>query len=649
MTHASKNPRPFAPTAFALLITTASLASSARAQDDSAVEVAIDGRFEDWAGKNAVALASGTYLYVHFHVPSEYTLQAGTQSTYLDLDLDGKATTGKTMGEGAGALGVDLEIVFNPPSERDPKNSKSIRGGLEIRNYEDNGLFDRVGHSTIDLSFAPTIASSEYELRIGRVQSLKEPAGSRFRSSSKVRGAIRIEGGTASAPTKVFTSDVFEATLPPLGKRARFSGAIPKKPAGSLRLVSWNVEKEGPDHDPKPFANILHELDPDVIHLQEWKASDEDLVAWFSANYPSKEPWRAHTYKDLDSSIVTRLPLTAIEGDRLMPSHKVDGKAAQTVRFVAARIESPLGPLLAGSMHLKCCGGKDTYEDRLRIAQTEAIRDFAHHVLANDSSLIPLFSGDLNLVGTGEPLLNLGKGLDTDGSDLAIANASVLGEPSNYTWSDSESPFSPGRLDYALFGDNVLEVAQSFVFDGDRIDPATLKAVGLEPKDFRASDHRPLVVDLKKKTPVVKAPIPDLKPITGGELLSLATDGTADVTIVNLWATWCVPCVKELPDLLRAASEKGPKVRLILVSCDGKNDLEKAKQLLGRLGVEFQTYAKSGSDAEFIDALDREWEGTLPVTLVYDRSGKKRLTHQGQASYEEFARLASLEDEAKNR
>jgi cytochrome oxidase Cu insertion factor (SCO1/SenC/PrrC family) len=97
--------------------------------------------------------------------------------------------------------------------------------------------------------------------------------------------------------------------------------------------------------------------------------------------------------------------------------------------------------------------------------------------------------------------------------------------------------------------------------------------------------------------------------------------------------------VKELPDLLRAANEHRGRVRLLLVSCDTEQDSAKAAALLGRFGVDFESYRKTGSDAEFINAIAPEWGGALPLSLVFDRAGKKIRQHEGQASYEEFSRL----------
>jgi thiol-disulfide isomerase/thioredoxin len=112
----------------------------------------------------------------------------------------------------------------------------------------------------------------------------------------------------------------------------------------------------------------------------------------------------------------------------------------------------------------------------------------------------------------------------------------------------------------------------------------------------------------------------------------------AKAVVVNVWATWCVPCREEMPDLLRVEREfRGRGVRLLLVSADFTRNAEQARAFLGRHGVGFQTYLKSGSDMEFIDGLSPKWSGALPATFVFDGAGALRQFWEGRATYETFA------------
>ena len=111
-----------------------------------------------------------------------------------------------------------------------------------------------------------------------------------------------------------------------------------------------------------------------------------------------------------------------------------------------------------------------------------------------------------------------------------------------------------------------------------------------------------------------------------GRTLDLAAqDGPV---LLNLWATWCAPCVKEMPALVRLATTLEGEVKVITVSQD----------LRGAEAVE-PFFAKGGY-ARLEPWLDPETqlsaqftpEGVLPLTILFDASGKEVLRVSG--SYE---------------
>lgn len=140
---------------------------------------------------------------------------------------------------------------------------------------------------------------------------------------------------------------------------------------------------------------------------------------------------------------------------------------------------------------------------------------------------------------------------------------------------------------------------------------------------------------------------PRLVPAGASELLDEVRRPGARATVVNVWATWCVPCVKEMPELLqleRAYRDRG--LRLVLVSADFDSAAPVA--FLAKRGVTFDTWYKTGGDQEFIDALDPRWTGALPATVVFDAEGNRRAFWEGGADYERFeqAVLAVLDSQA---
>jgi thiol-disulfide isomerase/thioredoxin len=128
-----------------------------------------------------------------------------------------------------------------------------------------------------------------------------------------------------------------------------------------------------------------------------------------------------------------------------------------------------------------------------------------------------------------------------------------------------------------------------------------------------------------------------LLPGTAAQVLAAVRAPGASVVVVNVWATWCIPCREEFPDLLRlrrAYRDRG--LRLVLVSGDFPSDREAALGFLAEQGVDFPTYLKEGDDMAFIDALDSRWSGALPATFVYDSSGALRHFREGKTSYEDL-------------
>jgi thiol-disulfide isomerase/thioredoxin len=120
---------------------------------------------------------------------------------------------------------------------------------------------------------------------------------------------------------------------------------------------------------------------------------------------------------------------------------------------------------------------------------------------------------------------------------------------------------------------------------------------------------------------------------TPADLLKRVEASKAKVVIVNVWATWCDPCREELPDFLKLARDYREKgVELVLLSGDFASERASAESFLKSLGVDFETYRKDAGDAELIDALNKDWSGTLPATFIYS-GGKQVKFLEGRVTY----------------
>lgn len=97
-------------------------------------------------------------------------------------------------------------------------------------------------------------------------------------------------------------------------------------------------------------------------------------------------------------------------------------------------------------------------------------------------------------------------------------------------------------------------------------------------------------------------------------------------TIINFWATWCRPCVKELPFFLEAADSMQGQFDMVLVSLDFKTDLEqKVIPFVDRRQIKLPVLLLDETDYNsFIDKVDPQWSGAIPATLMLspERSAK---------------------------
>jgi thiol-disulfide isomerase/thioredoxin len=106
---------------------------------------------------------------------------------------------------------------------------------------------------------------------------------------------------------------------------------------------------------------------------------------------------------------------------------------------------------------------------------------------------------------------------------------------------------------------------------------------------------------------------------------------TARVRVVNVWATWCVPCVAEMPDLRAIDDTFGPEVTIAGVSLDDMipgAQKQKVIDFLDKQRVSFANVYYTGKSEELADHLD--FNGELPITLVFDAKGKELWRHQGR-------------------
>ena len=93
--------------------------------------------------------------------------------------------------------------------------------------------------------------------------------------------------------------------------------------------------------------------------------------------------------------------------------------------------------------------------------------------------------------------------------------------------------------------------------------------------------------------------------------------------VINYWATYCAPCIKEMPVFKRLENEySGKKMEIILTSLDfGGNPKEKVRSFMNRHGVKSRVVILDDPDSNsWIDKVSTQWSGALPGTLIYNNN-----------------------------
>lgn len=111
--------------------------------------------------------------------------------------------------------------------------------------------------------------------------------------------------------------------------------------------------------------------------------------------------------------------------------------------------------------------------------------------------------------------------------------------------------------------------------------------------------------------------------------------------VINFWATWCMPCVAELPHFQKVAREYAERpLKVIFVSLDYKSKLvgvvipfAEKKQLTKEVYL-----LNESNQQEYIDRISKEWSGSIPATLIVNTKRKIRAFYEQEFEYDELKR-----------
>jgi cytochrome c biogenesis protein CcmG/thiol:disulfide interchange protein DsbE len=151
-----------------------------------------------------------------------------------------------------------------------------------------------------------------------------------------------------------------------------------------------------------------------------------------------------------------------------------------------------------------------------------------------------------------------------------------------------------------------------------------------------------LLAALALTQPALAAPGPaptEIRYASAPELRAALAQQRGRVVILNLWATWCVSCLREIPDLVAVAGEFAAEgVVLLGVAMDEPRDLETlVKPFHAKFFPAFPTVMRREADMDTMaEVVDPAWNEVMPTTYILDRRGNVQVRLQGRQAPQEL-------------
>ncbi len=498
MTDCTRTPKRTPRRFLAVPVVLAAVLAAASPAGAATHDIVIDGSFDDWAGipvtytdRTGDALG-GTVdfgvlkvasdrerVYLFFEVGAEMNLQ-NDNGIVLYSDVDNDPATGLSVG----GIGAEIEWRFGE------------RTGV-VRHTEPGFI---VRQADVGLRQGPTVTSTAFEVSFDR-RTVTE--GELLMEDRTVAVLFQNESG-GTRDTLPDRDETLVVELSGSSPREPCSMVLKRRDRGDIRLVTYNVLFDGLFKRHSSFRRILRAIDPDIICFQEiYEHSDKQIADRLSTMF-SGTTW--YVTSNGDCAIASRFPV----------QNRGQGEVASVVwgwvDLPDDRFDRDISLVCA---HLPCCGDNEGRQEQLN-----AVARW-HRQQRETGTFTPrwgtpfILAGDMNLVGYSEQLDSLLNGWISDEQKYGVSRAADWDDTGfadampyhttcreAYTWRDDEESYAPGRLDYIVYSDSVLELRNHFVLWTPDLTAVELRNLHLEADDSaKASDHLPVVADFIMLTP----------------------------------------------------------------------------------------------------------------------------------------------------
>jgi thiol-disulfide isomerase/thioredoxin len=107
------------------------------------------------------------------------------------------------------------------------------------------------------------------------------------------------------------------------------------------------------------------------------------------------------------------------------------------------------------------------------------------------------------------------------------------------------------------------------------------------------------------------------------------------VVVLNFWATWCQPCVEEIPIFIRL-QQQHPEIDVVGISMDEPDQTGAVEAFVRKHEMNYKVVLREGENFEtMVNSIDPEWMGALPATFVF-KDGKRTFSKAGLISEQEL-------------
>ncbi len=241
-----------------------------------------------------------------------------------------------------------------------------------------------------------------------------------------------------------------------------------------------------------------------------------------------------------------------------------------------------------------------------------------------------------------------------DGETQAVAKAyGCLATPHVFLFDAERKLRYKGQFDDSHYEDPATVKSQDArnaveaLLAGKPVPIEVTKPHGCSTKWITKKDHIAVQTEKWDKTPV------DVVPIDPDGAAALRKNGTHKLRLFNVWATWCGPCVAEFPELVATARRFDMRdFEFISISADDLEDVAKVKAFLEKRGAGASSRAKAAMKSEdrttnsyifkgakledLMKALDPEWPGAIPHSILVGPNGDILWRHNGPVEGDEL-------------